>query len=120
MKLLVIFIGAGLGGMLRYSIAAPINKNYIIFPLGTILVNLIGCFVAGLLLAWVMRKPVHPHALLFFLPGFLGGFTTFSSFSMETVTLLHSGHTWWALGNIFMSLGGLLMTSVGLIFGSRM
>ena len=119
MKFIFIFLGAGLGGMLRYAIAAPINKNHILFPLGTITVNLIGCFVAGALLAFSLKKSVGPPFLLFFLPGFLGGFTTFSSFSMETIVLLQGGHSWIALWNIVVSLSGILATGVGFVLGHR-
>jgi fluoride exporter len=89
-KVLLVFVGAGSGGVLRYALsAALLTLPTRSLPLGTLLVNVSGCFLAGLLPSfWVsLRQPRADdlHALV--LVGFLGGYTTFSAFGRETLDL---------------------------------
>jgi CrcB protein len=85
------------------------------FPIGTLVVNLAGCFLAGLLFYLMFdRYMVNPAVRTVVLIGLLGGFTTFSSFGLQTFTLLRDGEVGVALCNIAISnLGGLLMVGVG-------
>ena len=96
-------LGSGLGGMLRYLISGWIASRVgQTFPWGTITVNVIGSFSIGLLAAlsdsqrWI-GSPEMRHFLML---GFLGGFTTFSSFSLQTLRLVQDGEWWPAVGNV--------------------
>jgi len=102
----LIFIGAGLGGALRYWIS---NATYFIlgkqFPYGTLVVNISGCFLMGLLFVLTLERidGFGSELRAFLLVGLLGGYTTFSSFSIETINLFESGN--WSNGilNILLS-----------------
>lgn len=93
-RLLLIFLGAGCGGVLRYLIgsavqhAAPGDDRW--FPVGTLVVNATGCFAMGLLAALLMGENKDGWRLLI-LVGLLGGYTTYSSFGRETVALFSAG-----------------------------
>src|SRR5688500_2510394 len=74
------------------------------FPAGTLAVNLIGCFIAGLLAGMAVKQDVFsPEARLFLFTGLLGGFTTFSAFGLETLLLLKRGETGVAIANVVVS-----------------
>lgn len=91
---LMVFIGGGAGSVLRYLVGRQLNMASPSFPWGTFLVNLIGCLIIGLVFGWVLEKSKPSENLLLFLvAGFCGGFTTFSAFAHESMTLLRSGHT---------------------------
>lgn len=87
---LLVFLGGGAGSVLRYAVgrwaASGLPAG---FPWGTFLVNLSGSFAAGLLIGWLAARagPEPGTAQLLLMTGFLGGFTTFSAFSMDTVAL---------------------------------
>lgn len=83
-------IGAALGAVLRWQIGAWINPMWSGFPLGTVLVNLIGGLGIGVALAWFGRHPDETLRLLW-VTGVLGGFTTFSAFSAESLALIERG-----------------------------
>jgi CrcB protein len=94
LHVLLVFIGGGLGSVLRHALSAPVQAAYgkgdpSRFPLGTLVVNVIGCLLIGLLAAWCGRREP---ARLLVLVGVLGGFTTFSTFGLEAVRLLSLGH----------------------------
>jgi CrcB protein len=84
--------------------------------LGTLSANLVGGYLIGLAVAFFMQQPeLSPEWRLFIITGFLGGLTTFSTFSAETVTLLARGQYAWGLATIVTHLGGsLLMTVLGM------
>lgn len=103
---LLIFLGAGFGGICRYWIS---NGVYWFlgrqFPYGTLVANATGCFLMGLLFALIMERfdGIGPQLRSFLLIGFLGGYTTFSSFSIETINLFENGE-WFSAGlNILLS-----------------
>src|ERR1700753_1185371 len=87
--------GGGAGGsVLRYLLATLIQKMHRYnFPIGTIVVNIVGCFVIGLLYVWLIERAPSPRMELraLLIIGVMGGFTTFSSFSLETVALMMQG-----------------------------
>ncbi|MBF0594629.1 MAG: fluoride efflux transporter CrcB [Candidatus Omnitrophica bacterium] len=112
---LVVFIGGGLGSTLRFLLSTTIQRAAPgHFPLGTFTVNLIGCFVIGVLwaLSGRMNFPFLISAFLF--AGILGGFTTFSSFGIETFALIHDGA--WRTAAFYMvltNLAGLSLAAGG-------
>lgn len=118
----VLFIGlAGFVGTVgRYGLSGIIARRYgETFPTGTLVVNIVGCFVAGLLFYFFQeRNLVSPTTRTVVMIGFLGGFTTFSSFGLQTFTLLRDGEFWFATLNIVGSnVLGLLMVWAGYTLG---
>lgn len=93
--ILLVFVGAGFGGVLRHlvNITAPRLVGYG-FPLGTLFINMLGSFLIGCVAGWLAFKAGESwsqHARLFVVTGILGGFTTFSAFSLETALLVERG-----------------------------
>lgn len=96
---MIVLAGAGLGGVARYALSAWIMaKSGLRFPLGTLLVNVSGCFLIGLLMTLLTeRLQLHSHWRLFLVVGVLGGYTTFSSFEYETLQAVRDGARWMGL-----------------------
>ena len=110
--------GGAIGSVLRYALAMSVQRwAGTGFPLGTVIVNILGSFTIGLLYVWLIERMGAPHALrLFLIVGVLGGFTTFSSFSLETVTLVMESSYGYALLNIAASVAlCLLGTRFGMV-----
>src|SRR5438552_585480 len=98
---LSVFIGAGLGACLRWWLGIRLNHVVPTLPLGTLAANLIGGYVIGLAVAFFEVKAVlPPEARLFVITGFLGGLTTFSTFSSEVVSFLSEAQFGWAMAAI--------------------
>jgi len=119
-KLLIVMLGGSLGAASRYSIGLLAAKAWgTQFPWGTVTVNLIGCFLIGLIFALADRvRLLTPDVRLLLITGFLGALTTFSSFSLETVNAGRAGLTLQPLVNILVNnLGGLALTLIGLWLG---
>jgi CrcB protein len=113
---LAVSIGGMLGCLLRWFLNMLLNSYFPAVPPGTLAANLIGCYLVGMALALFTASPgIAPEWRLFLITGFCGGLTTFSSFSLEIVTLMQAGRAWWALAGIAAHLGGsLLMTFAGI------
>ena len=113
---LAIGFGAALGAWLRWGFGLWFNPLLPELPLGTLAANLLGGYLVGLSVAFFMQHPgLSPEWRLLIITGFLGGLTTFSTFSAETVTLLIRGQYAWGIGIIAAHLGGsLLMTVLGI------
>ncbi|PIO49046.1 MAG: fluoride efflux transporter CrcB [[Chlorobium] sp. 445] len=89
---LIIGVGSFIGGTLRYLVAQQVQKNFLsTFPFGTLSVNIVGCFLIGLVFALSDRGNLSQEWRLFLATGICGGFTTFSAFSNETIALLRDG-----------------------------
>lgn len=107
---LLVFLGAGIGGSLRHAV----NLGSVRFfgpqlPVGTLAINIVGSFLIGLFAGQaIAQDPAHHHLRLFVMTGLIGGFTTFSAFSLETVTLWQRGETTTAFlyvaGSVILSL----------------
>lgn len=104
-------LGGGIGAVLRYGVSGWVQKfSGGSFPFGTLGVNIIGSFLIGTIMALSMRALwVTPALRIFLVTGLLGGFTTFSAFSYETLSLIQDGETVYALANILGSLTSCLV-----------
>ena len=109
-------LGAAIGAWLRWGMGLWLNPVLPELPLGTLAVNLVGGYLIGIAVAYFMQNAsLTPEWKLFIITGFLGGLTTFSTFSAETVTLLLRGQYAWGVAIILAHLSGsLLMTIFGL------
>jgi fluoride exporter len=117
--LLLIGTGSFIGGVLRYWVSFPFLHRYPHgFPWGTLLVNIIGCFCIGILYGYAEKGFLPKEWRLFLATGVLGGFTTFSAFSNESVTLFNNGQygyvMLYVLGSVMV---GLLATFLGVYIG---
>ncbi len=109
-------MGASLGAVLRWLLGMSLNALFPAIPPGTLAANLIGGYLIGVALAVFAHHPgLTPEWRLFVITGFLGGLTTFSTFSAEVTVLIQEGRILWAAGAIGAHLiGSLLMTMLGL------
>jgi fluoride exporter len=113
---LAVFVGAGLGALLRWFLGLRLNALFPPIPLGTLAANLIGGLLIGLLITWLNRHPaLPPEVRLLLITGFLGGLTTFSTFSAEVVGLFARGeHLWGIAAAAAHLLGSLALTGIGM------
>jgi CrcB protein len=114
--IVAIFIGAGLGALLRWWLGLTLNSYFPSIPPGTLAANLIGGYVVGVAVAFFSASTaIPPEWRLFVITGFCGGLTTFSTFSSEIVNLLQQGRTLGACGAAALHLfGSVLMTFAGI------
>ena len=110
-------VGAALGAWLRWGFGAWLNPRFPTLPLGTLAANLVGGYLVGVAVAYFGDHAGLPSEVrLFIITGFLGGLTTFSTFSAETVGLLSRGQYGWAAAHISAHLAGsIVMTILGLL-----
>lgn len=115
-SIMAISLGASLGAVLRWVLGTSFNALFPTIPLGTWLANMLGGYLIGVALAFFSSHAgLAPEWRLFIITGFLGGLTTFSTFSAEVTTLLQSGRIGWAgLAISVHVLGSLAMTLLGL------
>lgn len=122
-ELIAVFIGSGLGGLTRFGLSKWVDSshnNY--FPFGTFIVNILACFALGFIIGFSdHRQILSPATKLFFTVGFCGGFSTFSTFSIETLKLFQQGNyvslTLYILGSILLCVAA---TFGGFYLGSRL
>lgn len=117
-KWLLVFLGGGIGSVLRYALAGAVQARTDGFPFGTLAVNAAGCLAIGLLwgVAEARGVPAGAHARVLIFAGLLGGFTTFSSFGLETLLLVETGRWPEALAYAGASLvGGVTLVAAGLV-----
>lgn len=104
-SLLLVFLGGGTGSIARFLIGkwAASNSNFN-FPIGTFISNLLSCLILGIIVYVFSRSSEMPNtAKLLLITGFCGGFSTFSTFSFETLELMKGGHLMIALMNVLIS-----------------
>jgi CrcB protein len=118
-NILFIIAGGGLGSACRYLFSLLAVKWFgNSFPLGTLGVNLIGCFLIGLGFSLAGRIIISPTVRLLLMTGFLGGLTTFSTYALESTNFMGNGQFLTALGNIALNnIGGLALVFLGLWLG---
>jgi CrcB protein len=104
MILLLIALGGAAGSVLRYLIGGRVQQFAPHgFPVGTLVVNVVGCFLIGIFIRQFMNIQTHNHMRALLIVGFCGGFTTFSAFSMESVGLIEGGEYSRAFSYILLS-----------------
>jgi len=109
MMWLLIGVGGALGAMARHGVSVATHARYGAdpFPVAVLVVNVLGCLMAGILAGLLASARLHlpAEARTFLMVGLLGGFTTFSAFGVDTFTLLHSGHYSTAALNVVAQIG---------------
>ncbi len=115
-SIVVIWLGAGLGALLRWWLGLRLNSLLPAIPPGTLVANLVGGYIIGLAIAIFAAFPTFaPEWRLLVITGFCGGLTTFSTYSAEIVSLLQQGRLDWACAAAASHLAGsLLMTFAGI------
>lgn len=121
-SILAISLGASLGAVLRWLLGLALNALFPSLPPGTLAANLIGGYLIGLAVTVFAAYPaLAPEWRLLVITGFLGGLTTFSTFSAEVVVLLQQGRWSWATAAIAAHLvGSLSMTLLGIASGAML
>lgn len=107
MEFVFVGIGGAIGSMLRYAISLIPYKQT--FPLLTLITNVFGAILIGYITGMATKKEVSPHTLLFLKTGLCGGFTTFSTFSLEAYTLMQNGNYGYMILYILLSLTGCIL-----------
>jgi CrcB protein len=120
--LLLVGIGGFIGSILRYALTRFMQQRFLApFPVGTITVNIIGCVVIGIVFAMADRNFLSGDSRLFLATGICGGFTTFSAFSIETITLIRDSEWLYASLYVISSVVlGLLATFGGYLIGKNL
>ena len=115
--LIVVGLGGGVGSMLRYTLGEAVHRFAgPLFPWGTLSVNLLGSFLIGVMWEMSNQMIVSVNTRLFVMTGLLGAFTTFSTFSLETLNLIRDGEIRMALANQLLSVAlGLFLVLAGFI-----
>lgn len=110
---LLIALGGAAGSLLRYLIGDVVQRSSASgFPIGTLFVNVSGCFIIGILVRQFMNMQLSHDLRALLVVGFCGGFTTFSTFSAETIALIEGGEYGRAIGYIALSVGLCLLATM--------
>ena len=112
----ILFVGAGsfLGGIARYLVSIAMKSMSTAFPWATMTVNIVGCLLIGILWGYETRINTPSQINLFFVTGFCGAFTTFSTFSKESLALLQAGNT---IAFCLYTLGSVILGILAVILG---
>ncbi len=113
LNLIAVGSGGFLGAVCRYLISLIPVSETLVFPIKTFIINIIGCIVIGsIVVAASKNVTMSPHMMLFLKAGFCGGFTTFSTFALETTDLIKTGH----LGIAFLYMSLSMLVGIAVIF----
>ena len=114
-------IGGAFGSLLRWAMGAWLNPLWAAVPLGTAFANVSGCFCIGLASAFFSsHAALAPEWRLGVITGILGGYTTFSTFTLEVLTMIQEGRLLAAAGTLALHLGsGLVLAALGMAIGMR-
>lgn len=116
LPILLVALGGSVGALARYGLSGLVQGNRVGFPVGTLVVNLLGCLIMGFLARWIDRGIASSELRFALGLGFLGAFTTFSTFSLEALRLWMDANQGGALLYIGVSvLGCLLVTAIGYV-----
>jgi CrcB protein len=115
MEWIAVFLGGGLGSMVRFGIARLMHSKDWDFPLATLLANIISCIILGFLMSSLTKTSATVR--IFLMVGFCGGFSTFSTFTAETYQLIGAGNYLYAVLNIC---GSMIACLLGLLIGIRL
>ena len=121
-QILVILLGGGLGALMRFIVSTTINNKLgDSFPYGTLTVNVVGSFLMGFLAIWLIEKMgLDPLWRLAIFVGFLGAFTTFSTFSIDTLNLFEQGQYFKGLLNMLLSVSlSVMAVWLGVVLGKN-
>lgn len=123
MNWVLVGLGGMLGSIARYFISTTVAQLFTkaLLPYGLITVNVLGCLIIGYVAGLIeLKHGLRPEVVLFIMVGFLGGFTTFSSFGLETFTLLKQQHIYTALLDVLLQVGfGTLAVAIGFWFSVK-
>jgi fluoride exporter len=122
LSFLAVFGGAGCGALLRWWLSGWLNPVFPTIPLGTLAANLVGGLLVGAASAFFTHNSgLAPEWRLLIITGFMGGLTTFSTFSVEVVTLIGRHEHLWALGAASVHLvGSLILTGIGILIANAL
>ena len=117
LNILYVFLGGGLGSLLRYAISLSSSYEHLSFlppPRATLLTNMLSCIILGFFIGMNQQAILSDRSKLLFMTGFCGGFSTFSTFSSEIVQLLQSGEYVSAAAYLVLSVvSGIVLILVG-------
>ena len=122
-QIIAVMLGGSFGALARFWVSMSINERFSgLFPYGTLVVNVLGSFLMGFLAMWLVEHlSLNPLIRLAVFVGFLGAFTTFSTFSMETLNLFESGLAGHALLNMLLNVSlSVLAVWLGVVLGRQL
>ncbi len=117
MKILFVFLGGGIGSVLRYGIALGMAYFNLSFPFATLLANMLSCILLGSVTSLFLNESITNNTRLFLVTGVCGGFSTFSTFTNETFLLFQQGNIVLAFLNILLNLA---LCFLGLYLGIKL